>query len=611
MSPLLLILACGPGSDKATEGAARSPLATFPSSHLVDEAGRLAIPAGLLPEAEGGLPFPVERLAWREGFSSVQTTVIDPQVELDRTSLPTPEQVGEAGSVQLWDLDEGQRLPVFAELDAWCATTMGDEACADEVPRLLVRPLRPMPVGHRVAVVVTDQVRTADGQAWAGPQWWQDLAAGRPHPDLASWQEGTDEVLAQLEQLGVEGVSLVVDFPVGDGTRPTRAIAEQVQTPTSWSWRRTVDVDEGDSVPPSTWKQAEGSFLTDNWLQDGVQFELQDGLAQAQGQLEAVLYLHVPQSVRGAAPGTVPVWLFGHGIFSSPADYLGEDDDPSALLELADRAGAIVVATEWRGLCQRDLITAVGVGNDISRIPELTDKLAQGVANTIALRRLVTEGGLLDDPLLEGLADPSTLRYYGISLGGIEGAILMALDPAIPHGVLHVGGSSWSTMLERSSNWPTFEDLVGYGYESPADRQVLYSAMQLFWDEADPAGYAEDLRGRSVLWQESMGDEQVPNITTESLARAAGANLLTPSHSEPWDIPLAAAPLTGPALAQFDPQVGVPDPVNRPSPVSGAHGAPRHWDGTMAQILRFLDPLDPGVVEHFCGSTACAADNPG
>ena len=176
-----------------------------------------------------------------------------------------------------------------------------------------------------------------------------------------------------------------------------------------------------------------------------------------------------------------------------------------------------------------DLTTPVAVGNDFGRIPELTDKLQQGVANTVALVRLIAEGGLLDDPVFMGLADPDTLRYYGISLGGIEGAVLLANTDLLPHAVFHVGGSSWSTMLERSSNWVTFEALMEDAVPSPSDRQLLYAASQLFWDAADPANYAGDLMGRSVLWQESLGDEQVPNLTTRLLTNAAGAVLLEPA----------------------------------------------------------------------------------
>ena len=604
---------CSGGDDTGTPaaGADRPVMASFPSAHLVDAEGHLAIPADAMPTVEGGLPWPAERLAWRTGFSVVQTTVIDPEVALDGASLPGLSALAEPGSVQLWDLTAGQRLLCFAELDAWCPTHPDDDACEAEVPRLLVRPLQPMPVGHRVAVAVTTDVRTADGQAWAGPAWWQDLRAGRPSAELAAWTGHYDDLVGELQALGLGDLALAVDFPVGDGALSTRTLAAEVSTPSTWTWTRTEDGTKGGDVPPRTWKRLEGTFDSDTWLVDDVQFELVEGVPQPAGSDAVALYVHLPESVRKAPAGSAPVWIMGHGIFSEPDDYLGQDEDPSAVLELADRAGAVIVATTWRGLTSDDLLTAVNVGNDLSRFPELTDKLSQGVANTVALRKLVTEGGLLDDPLLEGKADPSTLRYFGISLGGIEGAVLMAVDPEIPHGVLHVGGSTWSTMLERSSNWPTFEELASFAHESPADRQLLYAASQLFWDEADPASFAVELQGRSVLWQESIGDEQVPNLTTESLARGAGATLLTPAVTAVHGLATGAAPLQGPVLAQFDPQVGLPAEQNRPAEVSGAHGAPRHWNGTIEQTLRFLDPVDPGVVEHFCGEQACAADNPG
>ncbi len=69
---------------------------------------------------------------------------------------------------------------------------------------------------------------------------------------------------------------------------------------------------------------------------------------------------------------------------------------------------------------------------------------------------------------------------------------MMAQDPPVDAAVLHVGGSAWSTMLERSSNWPTFEMVMQDSVPDPADRQLLYSVSQLFWDPADPLLYASD-----------------------------------------------------------------------------------------------------------------------
>jgi len=199
--------------------------------------------------------------------------------------------------------------------------------------------------------------------------------------------------------------------------------------------------------------------------------------------------------------------------------------------------------------------------------------------------------------------------YYGISLGGIEGAVSLAADPPYDAVVLHVGGASWSTMLERSSNWPLFEALVEATIEDPWQRQVSYAASQLYWDMADPMSFVDDLSDADFLLQEAIGDEQVPNLTTELLARSIGLPLLTPSATQPFAVQAETAPLQGRALAQFDPETALPAMENRPAAVTHAHTEPRLWATTQAQTLHYLDPTDPGEVIHPCGSSPCTASN--
>jgi len=593
VTPVLsLLLACSGSSDTVV----RSGTLPFPDAGYVVD-GHLALSPDDFETPWDGTPVDTDRVAWRTGFSSVQTTVFQFEAALDGASLPGPDEGATDGSVQLWDLTDGVPLPCFAEVDLYPDNP--------EVPTMLVRPLVPMPVGHRVAVVVTTAVRTSAGTALEAVDWWAAAVAGEPTEGFDA--DHTRDLAAELEALGLSDVAVAVDYPIGDGTAPTRHLTETVSIPGSWRFDRTWT----EGLPEGAWQALEGSFSTDDWLVDDGAFDLDDlGIPALQGTTDAELYVYFPESVRDAAPGTVPVWIFGHGIFSHPENYLGADDDPSRVADLANRAGAIVVGTTWRGLTQADILVPVLVGNDFGRLPELSDKLAQGVANTVALARLLAEGELLDDPVFEGLPRRDGLRYYGISLGGIEGAVLMASTDLVQHGVLHVGGGAFSTLLERSSHWTTFEPLLEDGTASPAARQVLYSASQLYWDVADPAGWVDDLVGRSLIWQESVGDEQVPNLTTELMARAMGATLLEPAATAPFGIE-SGVPVSGPALVQFDPQVALPAPGNRPAEVSGAHGAPRLWDGTTAQTLRFLEADDPGVIVHLCGGSVCAADNPG
>ena len=145
----------------------------------------------------------------------------------------------------------------------------------------------------------------------------------------------------------------------------------------------------------------------------------------------------------------------------------------------------------------------------------------------------------------------------------------------------------------------------------PRDRQLLYSISQLMWDPVDPALYTSELADRSVLWQVALGDDQVPNLTSYTVARGADATLLTPSAHTPWGLASDAGPLEGPALSTFDPQMGNDDDTNRPASDSLSHETPRGWEGCMAQTLAFLDGEMPGLVAHFCGAEPCSVDATG
>ncbi len=587
-----LLLACKP------DPVPFDSLAVFPSSELMDQ-GVVTIPADLLPVAD--TPTPVERLRHRNGFSVVQSTVFDLGIDIDPSSLPGPMDVDQAGSVQIWDLDTGERLPAWAEVDAYPQDS--------EIPTLLVRPGSVLPLGHRVAVVVTDQVLDVDGNPLSATDWWSAAQDEIPleGADSEHWHALADE----LAELGIQGIVAATDFPIGDGTHAMRAMADQLQTPSSYTLRKVRDSELGDSVQPQTWLLIEGSFETDTWLLNDDALVLDDqGLPILQGTESADLMVLVPESVRDAGSAKA-VWIFGHGIFSGPDDYLDADGDPSGVVALANEAQVIVVGTRWRGLTRTDLPSAVAAGNDFGRIPQVTDKLAQGVANTLALLKLITDTDLMDQEPLAGLWDGGSLGYYGISLGGIQGATFMALQDEVPYAVLHVGGSAWSTMLERSANWTVFEELVLNDFPSAKDRQILYAVSQLYWDTADPAGYTAELAQRNTLWQYSIGDEQVPNMTTELLARGTGMTQVEPAVYDISGLEQSADTGLSSGVVQFDPQVAIPNAGNRPGETSGAHNNPRVWTGTLLQTATYLDPATPGRIQHFCGDAPCSQDNSG
>ncbi|MSQ03028.1 MAG: hypothetical protein EXR71_14260 [Myxococcales bacterium] len=583
-----LLLACPLPEDSAAEapvgalGLGRTN--PFPSVELVED-GRLAFAATDLPLSAAGQAWDLGVLGRRTGFSPVQPAIVRFEQAVDEASVSGPNGVATNGTVRLVDLDSGEALPCFAELDA------ATEAMDSGLRTLIVRPMVAMTSGHRIAVVVTSGV----------------TSQGVPLPVPAPTGHYA-ELVAELAALGQDDVVLAWDFPVQsypdlvDGAL-ARAAAPGAHT-IDWTWETGGEIEP----PPGLWRLAEGSFVTTEFLVDGTRLALDEGgLPVAQGERAAYLMVAIPEAVRDAAPGSAPVVIFGHGILSEPDNYL-HDGDPSALIALANGLGAIVVATKWTGLTADDQLHALEVASDFARFHEVPEMLVQGVVDTRALAVLLRDGALLADPLFAGLADPATIWYYGISLGGIEGAVTLANQDVVSRGVLHVGGAAWATMLERSSNWPPFDIVVTRTFPDPWDRQLLYATTQLYWDSVDPATYADRLAGGTWLWQQSMGDEQVPNVTTELLARSVGLPLGTPAVTTPLGLAPSAMPLTGAALTQFDPEVEPPDATNRPASRSGAHAAPRMWEGTQAQAAHFLRT---GEVAHFCGEAPCSASNPG
>jgi len=563
----------------------------FPSAHLVED-GHLAIPSSELALPAGSTPLPTERLAWRTGFSPVQTAAV--QLEgVDAAALPGADQVGTPGSVRLVDLDTGTELPMFAELDAH------PDAVADGDPTLLVRPLKAMPVGHRVAVVVLDD-------AAPRPDAFQDVVDAE-----GAWPDHYRELLADLDGLGLgfgaEDIALAWDFPIGDGTRTLRGMLADLPVPEAWRFDTVLDVDAGSDIAPGIWKRLEGSFTGTDFLVDDLELDLdEDGVASTTGAVEVELFVYLPETVRHAEPGTVPVLVFGHGLLADPNKFLDDDGDAHGVIALLNDLGAIAVATTWRGLTTDDRLHGIEVAGDFGRFNELTERAAQGVVNALSLVSFVQDGELLADPLLEGLPDRDAVSWYGISLGGTLGAVVQANSDRIDRAVYHVGGAAWSMMLERSSAWVTFEPILALAIEEPEDRQHLYALSQLFWDPVDSSGYAGDLSGRSDLLQMAVGDDTVTNLATELLLRSTGWPLFQPASYLPAAVGVTDMPGVGPGATQFDPLLEHPPEENRPAENVGSHTEPRTWESVRYQTLRFLRS---GEIVHPCGQQACTAEN--
>ncbi len=569
----------------------------FPSSLLVDGEGRLDLSVDDLPSG-GDTPIPVGRMAWRSGFSAAQPSVLT-GIVVDPSDLPDPATPPGTGSVRLLDRTTMTWLPCLAELDAH--PQVEEEGL---VPALVVRPLVALQDGHDIAVAITTQ-------AMERPEPFAALMEAEEPSDLPGYLPHHQALLSDLDTMGLAGgdVALAWDFPVQHGTRPlATALAAEPEV-----FDVYLVVDPEPRVPQA-WATAVGTVSVTGFLDDDRDLRLDSSGAAVVGPpAEAHIYVHIPASVADAPEGSVPVLFFGHGIFATPEHYLDDASDDNGVLALADELGAIVVGTNWRGLTTPDLLDTTLAAGDFGQLASVTDRLLQAQVNLRALMLAIADGDVLDDPALMGdddqvLFDPDQLYYYGISLGGIEGAVLWAEGGApVERAALHVGGAMWSTMLERSSNWSLFEVPLQTAVPDPSNRQMLFAFSQLLWDPVDPISWVTPLAERDLLLQVSVHDEQVPNFVSEALARSVDLPLLAPAVDRPQGLVAAEGPQPR-AYVQFDPGKAAPPDSNRPAPVTDAHTTPRDWPGQRHQVARFLQT---GEVEHFCGTAPCTSSNPG
>ena len=639
---LLLLLAC-PGADPGPCDIGDQPSLTgghpldpFPSMHLMsgptdDPADcRLALEPGTVPVGDGD-PMDPARFNRRDGFSPVGTIVWQPGVAVDPGNLPgllDPSGSLEASSpVQLIDLDTGERFPCFVEIDAYPSQ-------ADDQRVLLVRPMRGLGFGTHVGVAVGDSLLATDGGPVPSPAAFASIRDGRKDDAVSQpVRDHYDALLGQLEEHGLDREQLVLAWDFRTATRDNllapfdRVVSSMRQElPLDPTFQPDVvltsvdDADLGDDVVDGLWRDARGSIQLTHWLwdedgapdatdddHDGGWFQLdEEGLPVARATDDAYFVAVLPDSIRDAEPGTVPVLVFGHGIFARPNYYLAASTDGNGTIDLCNRLGAICIGGEWRGLTGRDMADALRVARELGRFPLITDKLIQGVSNQLALARVLRTGFVDADWLqAEGggsLVDPERIFYFGISLGGIEGATLLANSEVVEHGVLHVPGAAWATMLERSMHWLSFEEYVVGAQPDAAHRQRVYALTQLLWDPVDPINHVEGLAGASALWQVSIGDEQVPNFTAEILARTAGAALVGEPVEEVFGLDVLADP-QGPGalgMAQFDGGFVRPALENRPAPETGAHTSIRHTEPMKEQILSFFAPGQEGTIVHPC-----------
>ncbi len=161
------------------------------------------------------------------------------------------------------------------------------------------------------------------------------------------------------------------------------------------------------------------------------------------------------------------------------------------------------------------------------------DNVRQSAGDLFALTRVITSGA--GDLNGDGTAElsPTGVTFVGISMGGIVGTSFVAVETDIAIANLNVAGGRLPFLLQGSA---TFGPAINGGLAAVglAPGTPLYDLYFIFAqaivDDADPLNYATTAFSGSlasnqpttVLLQEMIGDNVVPNFATNDLALALG-----------------------------------------------------------------------------------------
>jgi hypothetical protein len=310
--------------------------------------------------------------------------------------------------------------------------------------------------------------------------------------------------------------------------------------------------------------------------------------------------------------------VYGHGLLGTERQ--ATSAGPTLL---AENHNYVVCGTALIGMAEEDTGNAATSLVDPSNFSTLVDRLLQGHLNTLFLGRLMKHpDGFVSDPAFQSddgrpLLNIDDLSYYGISQGGIMGPVATAISPDWDRGVFGVPGINYSTLLNRSVDFDTFQQVLDPAFPDKLDQAVVLLTIQMLWDRGEGNGYAtyfrKPLDGMSqkfALIQGALGDFQVANVAMDVMARTMGASVggadaRTTDVEAFWGVDrIDAYPFAGSAVFLFDSGTPLPPIANTPprdgvDPHEDVRRAPAAYD----QVAAFLGPN--GTVTDTCGGGPC------
>lgn len=607
-------------------------LLPFPSDALTtDDAEsvtgrRVALAAASTPLNADGVPIDVSRQNRNDGFSPGSAAlVLLPGVDPEASGLPPITDIAKSleassGSIVI-DATTGERWPHWAELDS--------NAADPERQGLFIRPAQNYAEGHRIVIGLQSMI-DADG---APIEPTDAFVAFRDRletdvPEIEARRDSMELVFADLEAAGVERSELTMawDFTI---------ISTENLTGPLIHMRDDAFGQLGEDAPPFTITSSEfdaensrtvveGTYDVPMYLEadgaSGTGLNLVDDsdLPSLNGTFSARFRCQVTDASSAADPGAA--LIYGHGLLGTERQ--ATSAGPTLL---AQNHNYVVCGTALVGMADEDTGNAAAALIDPSNFSTLVDRLLQGHLNTLFLGRLMVHpAGLVADPSFmsddgQPLIKTDELYYYGISQGGIMGPVATAISPDWNRGVFGVPGVNYSTLLNRSVDFDTFQQILDPAFPDKLDQAITLLLIQMLWDRGEGNGYvnhyATPLPGldqKYALLQGALGDHQVANVAMDVMARSMGAATgpgwaeARSTDVEPsWGIEqIEAFPYDGSATTMFDSGTPLP-PISNTPPREGTdpHEDVRRSATAYDQVAAFLSP--DGMVIDTCNGGPC------
>ena len=272
---------------------------------------------------------------------------------------------------------------------------------------------------------------------------------------------------------------------------------------------------------------------------------------------EIPFWLVMPNSaVELQEPASLTVW--GHG-------FLG-NGNTSGLSDWSNENNIAMIGTSFYGWADDDFTSLEYAVLNMHYFQHQAERLEQAMINQVVMIKTfmgicsyLPEYYSNEDFKLIDTTNPT---YTGYSNGALRGPSIIGLSPDLDRGVLWAGGSSFSHIIERCTQYDRFYFIFAseFGYENQIDRAVAMSVMQSLWDSTETdtflslreEGYLDEIEPFELMTLFSITDLQISNISSSRMMMTGGIPLLNSSTITPYGLTIVEEGHVGSVGVFFD-----------------------------------------------------------